>query len=105
MPQKMLRTMQQQYLAGDNSSRPNTITYNTVLIAFVGAGHAERAEELLEEMRFAYFDGNNSAKPDVISFHTVVNALLKSNFKTRHNVRKPCSSAWHNYIALERWTE
>jgi hypothetical protein len=40
--QKLLRTMQQQYLSGDKSSRPNTITYAIVIVAFVRAGQAKQ---------------------------------------------------------------
>ncbi len=47
---KVFNTMKQQYLAGDNSLRPNKIVYETVISAFVQAGQASRAKELRDEM-------------------------------------------------------
>jgi hypothetical protein len=76
--QKLLRTMQQKYLVGDKSSRPDAITYFAVISAFARARQAERAGEFLEEMYSNYLDGNNSAKLDVISFGTILDALAKS---------------------------
>jgi pentatricopeptide repeat protein len=70
--------MQQQYLAGDESSRPNTIVYSAVISALARAGQAECAEELLQEMYSDDLKGNDSAKPDVISFNSVLDAWSKS---------------------------
>jgi pentatricopeptide repeat protein len=47
---KLLRKMPQQYLSGDNSFRPNTITYSTVISASAQAGQAERLDMLLQQM-------------------------------------------------------
>jgi pentatricopeptide repeat protein len=48
---KLLRTMQQQYLAGEKSLRPDAIVYNQVISAFARAGQANRAKEIREEIR------------------------------------------------------
>jgi pentatricopeptide repeat protein len=62
---KLLRTMQQQYLAGEKSLRPDAIVYSTVISTFVRAGQANRAEEIREEIRS--WEANNTnvlAKPE-----------------------------------------
>jgi pentatricopeptide repeat protein len=77
--QKLLLTMKQQYLAGEESYlRPNTIAYSAVISALARAGQAEGAEALLEEMDSDYLDGNDSCKPNVLSFSVVWDAWSKS---------------------------
>jgi pentatricopeptide repeat protein len=71
---KLLRTMIQHHLAGDESLRPDMITYSAVISAFARAGQAEHAEALLAEMYSDYLDGNNSAKLSIISFSTILDA-------------------------------
>jgi pentatricopeptide repeat protein len=93
---KVLRSMQQQHLAGDKFLRSNTITYNTVISAFARAGQAERAEALVEEMYSDYLDGNDSAKPNVRSFSVVLDAWSKS--------RSRDAPQWAEAI-LERMTQ
>jgi hypothetical protein len=62
---KLLTTMQQQYLAGDNSLRPNAIVYNIVLSAFDRAGQANRLKEIRKEMRTWEVNNTNVlAKPE-----------------------------------------
>jgi pentatricopeptide repeat protein len=83
--------MKQQYLAGDESLRPNTITYSAVISALARAGQAEQgAEALLEEMDSDYLAGNDSCKPNVISFCVVWDAWSKSESPDAPQSLGPC---------------
>jgi pentatricopeptide repeat protein len=63
---------------GQQSVRPDAISYNTVMLAYAKQGQAAKAEALLEEMYAGYStNGNENAKPTIVSFNVVINGWAK----------------------------
>jgi hypothetical protein len=76
-----LNNMQAQYEAGDESMKPNIVTYNGVLNAWARSGTrccGVKAEEYLDRMWELYNAGDTKVKPDDFSYNTVINAISKS---------------------------
>jgi pentatricopeptide repeat protein len=57
-------------------TRPDFISYSTVINAWAQQGHPERASEILRVMYEAYVAGNETAKPDINCFNTVLAAYI-----------------------------
>ncbi len=73
----ILSRMKQLYDLGEFDTKPNVVTYNTLLDCWAKSsskGSAEKAEKLFREMQDLYKSGDNGLKPNVISYTTVINA-------------------------------
>lgn len=72
---------------GQPQCRPETISYNILLLAHANAASvkeiaANDARELLEEMFYMYSEtGNQDCKPDVVSYSTVLSAYANASIK------------------------
>eukprot|EP00804_Cyclotella_cryptica_P012196 CCRYP_009871-RA/>CCRYP_009871-RA protein AED:0.05 eAED:0.05 QI:118/1/1/1/1/1/6/214/1064 len=64
------------------SSKPDSVTYNSLIKIASNAGMPETSHEILNEMIKRSLEGDESVKPDVISFNTVLNAWSKSKKPT-----------------------
>lgn len=60
-----------------SSSKPDTITFNTLLKIAARAGEPEVADEIFQEMMTKYSEGNLQVKPDRFSFNTLLLAWSK----------------------------
>lgn len=82
--EELLTEMHQEYLRGNVSVKPTTLTFNTVLNTLAKSlqvGAPERAELILEHMQHLHENGYGDCQPDTISFNTVINAYATSNKK------------------------
>jgi pentatricopeptide repeat protein len=71
--------MQSLWIQGDESMRPNEISFNTAMSAYAKQGQAAEAEALFKEMYLDYStNGNESAKPTTTSYAIVMNGWAKS---------------------------
>lgn len=60
-----------------SSSKPDTITFNTLLKIAARAGEPEAADEIFQEMMTKHSKGNLQVKPDRFSFNTLLLAWSK----------------------------
>lgn len=58
-------------------TRPDFISYSTVMKGFAQIGHPERANEVLCHMYDDFVAGNTTARPDLQCFNTVLAAYSK----------------------------
>ena len=80
--EELLSEMHQEFLKGNVTVKPTTLTFNTVLNTFAKSsqtGAAERAELILEHMQHLHENGYGDCQPDAISFNTVINAYATSD--------------------------
>eukprot|EP00985_Skeletonema_marinoi_P019683 scaffold11392_cov125-Skeletonema_marinoi.AAC.3 len=61
-----------------SSSKPDTITFNTLLKIAAKAGQPVVADEIFQEMMTKYSEGNLQVKPDRVSFNTLLLAWSKA---------------------------
>lgn len=59
-------------------SRPDFISYSTVMNVWAKQGHPERANSVLRAMYDDYLAGNETAKPDLQCFNVVLTAYINS---------------------------
>jgi pentatricopeptide repeat protein len=66
----LLRELQSLFKQGDQTMRPNTISYSTVMIIYANQGQAAEVEALVEEVYLDHHTafGLGSAQPDVTIF-------------------------------------
>ena len=72
----LFQEMKDKSSAGDDTVKPDIITYNTVLRAIARDGREDsidRAETFMEEMR------QNDMEPDRVTFNTLMHSIVKSN--------------------------
>lgn len=79
----LLLSMAERNKDGDFSINPDTLSFNTVLKAWLNSGEcafesACRAEQLLRLMAKLGADGHNNIRPDAISFLTCLNCFGKA---------------------------
>jgi pentatricopeptide repeat protein len=74
--QEFIQEMKEMHQAGA-PTRPNFVTYSTIMNAWAKQGHPERASEVLRLMYDDYLAGNETAKPDLQSFNTVLASYIK----------------------------
>lgn len=58
-------------------TRPDFISYSTVMNGWAQQGHPEQASRLLREMYDDYLLGNETAKPDLQCFNAILTAYSK----------------------------
>lgn len=59
-------------IASASSSKPDTITFNTLLKIAAKSGEPVVADEIFQEMMTKYTEGNLQVKPDRVSFNTLL---------------------------------
>lgn len=62
----------------DDSIRPDTITYSTVMDAYARRGNVEGANQVFQTMKDDFRSGNKRAKPNVRSYSILIDARAKS---------------------------
>ena len=71
-------------------TRPDFITYSTLIYGWAHHGYPERANAVLRLMYDDFKQGNENAKPDLQCFNTVLKAFTKSKDemlkRRRHSV-------------------
>jgi pentatricopeptide repeat protein len=67
--------------SNDEISKPNIISYSTVMNGWAQKGNHERASEVLRLMYDDYVKGNPNAKPDIMAYNTLLTAHLRSKDK------------------------
>ena len=75
--EKLLREMERLAEKGDDTSRPNTFCFNSIINAYSKAGNAERAESVLRWMEDSYRAGNHHAKPDAVSYTSCIDGWAR----------------------------
>ena len=79
---KMLSRMEQGFLDGDDSLRPDTIVYNQVINYWAKSqsfmGHFMKARDVLDRQIAMHSTGVNKCKPDVMSYTSVIAACAST---------------------------
>lgn len=74
-----MNKMKELYKSGQADTKPNMITYRSVLKCYANWNLVEDAERLLHRMQELYDAGKLEYGPDKVSFQVVIDALLKSD--------------------------
>jgi hypothetical protein len=83
--------MVQLYQAGDESLKPDTYSFNSVIDAYSwcsSKGAAHRADELYQRMKKLYEEGDNDLRPDIITLTSLRNAWSRSDDDDIHAQQK-----------------
>lgn len=73
----LLKRMEVEFAAGDESMRPTRSSYIGVINAFGSSGSGKsfiKANEVLQRMISQHSNGNDAARPDACSYHAVIRA-------------------------------
>jgi len=73
--------MQMREESSSAATKPNVISYSTVMNGWAHEGNYERASEVLRLMYDDYVNGNVNAKPDVMVYNTLLTAYSRSKDK------------------------
>jgi hypothetical protein len=80
--QKMLDKMEERYRAGFSETKPDIVTYNTVIKALAKSGGGVEAaiesEQLLQKMHQFCNEGDASIEPNCITYTSVILSWLNS---------------------------
>ena len=96
--EEILKTYEQQYLAGNVADPPNIIIYNSVLACLAQAKEADRAEKLLERMKNTKDNAHDGIiSPDAISYNTVINAHGRA--KNPHKAEALLEAMYQEYLS------
>lgn len=79
--EQILETMEAMYNAGDDSVKPNVLTYNSMLSAWARSNTKcahWKSLEVLRKMWKLYEAGNEGVKPDTTAYNTLISAISKS---------------------------
>jgi hypothetical protein len=82
--EELFREMKDRFLAGDESMRPDCISYSILLNAYAADMKFAKAEDMLWEMVDDYLDGNETAKPRIRTFHRRVSGSSDSSSSPHH---------------------
>jgi pentatricopeptide repeat protein len=78
---KVLKEVEEGYLAGDDSLKPTKLLYSAVLQAYAKSASregADMAEQLLERTKQLYMEGKMYAKPTALYYNAVMDAHARS---------------------------
>ncbi len=80
--EQLLDQMESMYRAGDESVKPNVLTYNSMLSAWARSNTKcahWKAKAVLQKMWKLYEAGDKSVKPDTTAYNTLISAVSKSH--------------------------
>lgn len=71
--------MKELHKSGNANTKPNMITYRSLLKCYANWNLVQDAERLLQRMQVLYDTGKVEYGPDKVSFQVVIDAILKSD--------------------------
>lgn len=77
----LLDKMEKEYKNGNQSMRPNVVSYATLMNGWVKSNDPEKTKEansVFDRMTSMFESGNEAAKPNFISYVTLVDCIVKS---------------------------
>ena len=87
MAEQLLLKMLQNYKQGNLDSKPNTVSFTSVIDAFAKCSSVDgprKAEAILRLMERTYLEGNKDAEPKTVSYSAVVEAWARSKERDGH---------------------
>lgn len=101
----LINTMKEHYKAGEADTKPNMITYRSLLKCYSNWNLPQDAEQLLHRMEKLHEKGDLEYGPDRVSYRLVIDALSKAEDEEARNRAKVLQKEVEERYGEKNWKD